>query len=99
MLGLAATATCNALAMFSAARLIRSDDRLQAGNQAAAMRQPAPQPAPAAQVVAARPKESVEPLPRAHFARSFNVSSFRRDNLHTHNNRNNDDTDPADVYA
>jgi hypothetical protein len=100
VLGLAATVTCNAVIMLSAARLIRSDDRLRTSDQATTVSQPVPEPAPAAQpLVAPRVKESVEPLPRAHFARSFDVSSFRRGNLHTHSNRSDGDTDPADVYA
>ncbi len=33
------------------------------------------------------------------FARVFDVSAFRRGNIHTHSNRSDGDSDPADVYA
>jgi hypothetical protein len=35
----------------------------------------------------------------AHFTRTFDVSSFRRGNLHTHTNRSDGDSSPRDVYS
>ena len=34
-----------------------------------------------------------------HFSRTFDVTTFRRGNLHTHSNRSDGDSDPADVYT
>jgi hypothetical protein len=52
-----------------------------------------PEPAPSA--------PPVDPVivPGFHFARTFDVSSFRRGNLHTHSNRSDGDSSPAEVYA
>ena len=50
------------------------------------------------------PRELVPPpsaplAPGTRFARTFDVAAFRRGNLHTHSNRSDGDSDPADVYA
>jgi hypothetical protein len=45
------------------------------------------------------PAERVEAAPGARFARTFDVSSFRKGNVHTHSNRSDGDSDPLDVYA
>jgi hypothetical protein len=46
--------------------------------------------------------DPLEPVPIAlgyHFVRTFDVSSFRRGNLHTHTNRSDGDSNPAEVYS
>jgi hypothetical protein len=43
--------------------------------------------------------EDSAPAVRALFMRSFDVTSFRRGNLHTHSSRSDGDSSPADVYA
>src|SRR5262249_42587613 len=56
----------------------------------------APPPVPPAPT--AHPSAPIEPLPRLRFARTFDVSSFRRGNLHTHSNRSDGDAEPLEVY-
>jgi hypothetical protein len=56
------------------------------------------QPPPVEREVAASPVPNAT-APGAHFARTFDASSFRRGNLHTHSSRSDGDSDPADVYA
>jgi hypothetical protein len=43
--------------------------------------------------------EPVVPVAGAHFVRTFDVSCFRRGNLHAHSNRSDGDSDPLEVYA
>ena len=45
------------------------------------------------------PTPAAAPAPGTRFARTFDVKDFRRGNLHTHSNRSDGDSDPADVYA
>ena len=52
-----------------------------------------PPPAPAAIV------EEAPVGMRPHFQRNFDVTSFRRGNLHTHSSKSDGDSTPADVYA
>src|SRR5262245_25478622 len=44
---------------------------------------------------------AVDPTPGAaiRFARTFDVTKFRRGNVHTHTNRSDGDSDPIDVYT
>jgi hypothetical protein len=57
------------------------------------------QPAPIEREPAPRPAAVVAAAPGAHFARTFDATAFRRGNLHTHSNRSDGDSEPADVYA
>src|SRR5260370_6482888 len=44
---------------------------------------------------------AADPAPRpasAHVGRTFDVTKFRRGNVHTHTNRSDGDSDPSDVY-
>jgi hypothetical protein len=52
-------------------------------------------PPPATASVAEEPPAGM----RAHFLRNFDVTSFRRGNLHTHSNKSDGDSSPSDVYA
>jgi hypothetical protein len=57
------------------------------------------QPPPVAREIAPAPSPAPGTPAVARFARTFDVSSFRRGNLHTHSNRSDGDSEPADVYA
>src|SRR6185295_16673132 len=43
--------------------------------------------------------EPMAPVVGAHFVRTFDVSAFRRGNIHTHSNRSDGDSDPYEVYS
>jgi hypothetical protein len=47
------------------------------------------------------PKISDDPTdaPRIHFTRTFDAAAFRRGNLHSHSNRSDGDSPPAEVYG
>lgn len=80
--------TCIALAMFAVAAFRRRAPRVSD--------QVLVSPPPVA--IAMQPSAPIEPSSKLRFARTFDVSSFRRGNLHTHSNRSDGDTEPLDVY-
>jgi len=83
-------ATCAALVTVAVATSISPDNRV--GEQVLVSPPPI-QPMP---VLASEP---MAPVAGAHFVRTFDVSAFRRGNLHTHSNRSDGDSDPFDVYT
>jgi hypothetical protein len=86
----AGVVSCVAMVFLTVAAIIRRAERVS--------EQVLVSPPPVMPMLVQAP-QPIETVPGARFARTFDVSSFRRGNIHTHSNRSDGDSEPNDVYT